>query len=83
MIVALTGGLIASLFFDASFTDVAILAWGAIVTSGIIGFPVVALLSVLFASRGVNPDDVIGPIESSIFDILTVITLTLMIGLII
>jgi cation transporter-like permease len=78
MIVGLFGGAISSVFFDANFWEVFFIAWGAIILSGIIGFPLIALASIAFRSRGVNPDDVVGPIESSLFDILTVITVTIM-----
>ena len=87
MISALGGLLVASLgagiavtLFDASFWQVFWLAELAILMSAFIGFPLIGILSLLFIKRRVNPDDVVGPIESSIFDILTVITLTIAVG---
>jgi mgtE-like transporter len=81
IIVGLFGGAISSLFFDANFWEVLFIAWGAIMLSGVIGFPLIALASIGFRAKGVNPDDVVGPIESSVFDILTVITVSFMTGL--
>lgn len=80
LIVAAVGGAIASLLFDASYVQVFILAFGAIMLSGLIGFPLIGALAVLFRLRGINPDDVVGPIESSVFDILTIVTMVLIIG---
>lgn len=80
LLVALAGAGLATWLFDASFTQVFKLATGAIVLCGLIGFPLIGLLSLLARQRNMNPDDVIGPIESSIFDILTVITMVLVIG---
>lgn len=81
VIVGLFGGAISSLFFDANFWQIFLIAWGAIMLSGIIGFPLIALASIGFRAKGINPDDVVGPIESSVFDILTVLTVTFMTGL--
>ncbi len=79
-IVATVGAGLATWFFDASFVFVFKLATLAIVLCGLFGFPLIGLLSLLARQRDMNPDDVIGPIESSIFDILTVISMVLVIG---
>lgn len=79
VLVAAAGAFVASHFFAAKFMDVFKVGLGAILLSAVIGFPIVGGLSVFFIRRGVNPDDVVGPIESSIFDVLTVITLTVMV----
>ena len=80
LIVATIGAGIAVWFFDADFWQIFILTEAAVVLSAVLGFPVVGGLSVLFRRFRVNPDDVVGPIESSIFDILTIVTMALMIG---
>ncbi len=80
LLVALVGASVAVLFFDAIFTQVFLLAFGAIVLSALLGFPFIGALSLFFRKLKVNPDDVVGPIESSIFDILTVVTMVLVIG---
>lgn len=79
-LVALLGASLGMVFFQADFSKIFVLALGAIILSGLIGFPIIGLLSVFFRRLKINPDDVVGPIESSIFDILTVITLVIMIG---
>ncbi len=80
LIVAGVGGLIAATFFNASFGRVFMVAELAIILSAIIGLPLIGILSLIFRHFRVNPDDVVGPIESSVFDILTVITLAMVIG---
>lgn len=80
IIVAGVGAAIAAQFFDADFIRVFLLAFGAITLSAVIGFPLIGSLSVVLRKFKVNPDDVVGPIESSVFDILTVITMVVVIG---
>lgn len=82
LMVAVVGAGISTLFFAADFWNVFQVGFGAIMLSAIIGFPVIGGLSILFIKRGMNPDDIVGPIESSIFDILTIISLTLMVRII-
>lgn len=78
VLVGLVGATIAVVLFEAVFWQVFILGMGAIFLSAVIGFPLIGGLSLLFRSFSINPDDVVGPIESSIFDILTVITMVVM-----
>lgn len=80
LVVAGVGAGIATIFFDAIFWQVFIVGFGAILLSAVIGFPLIGGLSVFFRKRNMNPDDVVGPIESSVFDILTVVTMTLVIS---
>lgn len=81
-LVSLIGAGIASLFFDASIWHVFILSELAIISCGIFGFPIIGLLCIVLRKFGLNPDDVVGPIESSVFDILTVLSLSIIAGLI-
>lgn len=80
MLVAMVGGGIAFWIFNANFWQVFWLAEIAVFLGAIIGLPLIGLLSLFFIKRRMNPDDVVGPVESSIFDILTVISLVLVIG---
>lgn len=80
LLVATVGAGIAAWIFDAIFIRVFVLGIGAIVISGIIGFPIIGGMSIYFRGKNINPDDVVGPIESSLFDILTVITVAILAG---
>ncbi len=80
LIVAGVGAAIAVWLFGANFGQVFWLAENAILLSALIGFPLIGTLAVIFRHFKVNPDDVVGPIESSVFDILTIITMVLVIG---
>lgn len=79
LVVSLIGASVASLFFNASFQQVFILTEASIALSCIIGLPLIGLLSVVLRRFQINPDDVVGPIESSLTDILSVLVLTLVI----
>jgi len=78
VLVGLVGAAAATLFFDAVFMRVFWLGLGSITLSAVVGFPLIGALSLLFRWFSINPDDVVGPIESSIFDVLTVITMVIM-----
>ncbi len=47
------------------FWKVFVAAEGAVIICGLIGFPLIGALAVLVRHLGMNPDDVVGPIESS------------------
>lgn len=79
-VVGVSGGALASFFFDADFGTVFKLALGAVLLGGIIGFPLIGLVTIVLRKLGVNPDDVMGPIETTFFDVLTVITLIMVAG---
>lgn len=76
LLVSLTGATIAALAFDANFTKVFLLTELSIALCCLIGMPFIGLLSILLKKFKVNPDDVVGPIESSLTDILSVIVLS-------
>lgn len=76
LLVALVGGAIAALFFNADFGKVFLLTEISIALCCLIGMPFIGLLSIVLRKFKVNPDDVVGPIESSITDILSVILLS-------
>jgi len=80
MVVGAAGGIISTAFFDADFVTIFKLALGAILLSAMIGFPLIAILTLVLRKFGVNPDDVMGPVETSFFDFLTVFTLVLVAG---
>lgn len=81
LIVAGLGALIADLFFGADFRHVFILAELSIILCCLVAFPSIGLLSMLFIKLNISPDNVIGPIESSIYDILTILSLSFIAGL--
>jgi len=80
MVVGAAGGIISTTFFDADFVTIFKLSIGAILLSALIGFPLIAILTLVLRKFGVNPDDVMGPVETSFFDFLAVFTLVLVAG---
>lgn len=81
LLVSLTGATIAALFFDAVFYKVFLLTELSIALCCLIGMPFIGILSIVLRKFKVNPDDVVGPIESSITDILSVVLLGFVAGL--
>ena len=79
-LVGAAGGGIAYALFDADFWTVFQLSVGAILLGAVIGFPLVGLATIILRKIGINPDDVMGPIETTFFDVLTVATLIIVAG---
>lgn len=79
-VVGAAGGTAARLLFDADFAMVFKLALGSIMIGSAIGFPLIGLATLGLRRLGVNPDDVMGPIETSFFDFLAVFSLVAVAG---
>lgn len=67
------------LFFDADFVRLFLVSSLATIAAAVVGLPIVGGATVLAIKRGVDADNFIGPIETSIFDTLTILTVTLMV----
>lgn len=70
------------ILFGADLSKIFLVTIGSVVFSSFIGFPIVALVAVLTKRKNLDPDNFIGPIESSIFDMLSIVTITFMIILV-
>ncbi len=81
LVVSLLGATVATIFFDAIWWEVLVVAELSIIVCGLIGFPIVGILSIVLRRYNINPDDVAGPIEASLFDILAVAALGVIAGL--
>lgn len=79
-IVATAGGIIAMTFFDGNFSTVFQLALGAILLGAVIGYPLIGIVTIALRKAGINPDDVMGPIETSFFDFLAIFALVAVAG---
>lgn len=79
IILGLFGATLGALFFDAGFLKLLVVTIVSSISAGLVGFPLVAGATWLAYKRGVDPDNFIGPIETSVFDTLTVLMVTLMV----
>lgn len=82
VVLGLFGAAVGSLIFDADFYRLLVIGSLASVVAGIIGFPIVAATTYLAYKRGVDADNFIGPIETSVFDALTVLALSIVVRLV-
>jgi cation transporter-like permease len=73
--VGLLAGIIGLLFFDAIFINTILLAILAGGLTGLIGFPLMALVLFLTRRYKANPDDVAPPIETAIFHSTTLVAI--------
>ena len=76
---AVFSAIVATIIFGANFASIVAVTVGAVAISSLIGFPLIAIFTVFTKKGGVNPDNFIGPVESSLFDILSIFSVTLMV----
>lgn len=74
-IVGLFGGIISSLFFEGDMWQLTMLGLVSMMTIIAIGDPIIATLTVVLKKNKLNPDNLMGPIESSIIDVLAIIVI--------
>ncbi len=79
LIVGTVGGGLTALLFDGSFWRTFAIGWISMVAAGLIGYPLTALVAVVFRNKNVNPDDVIGP---SLFDLISIVSIIVVTGII-
>jgi len=79
---ALFSAVVATIFFGADLYKIFLVTSGSVVLSSCIGMPLVALATILTKKDGMDPDNFIGPIESSIFDVLSILFVTFMVAVV-
>lgn len=73
LIVGVTGGLVGSVFFEADFFKIVQLTMLTMLSVCLIAFPVSSYFTLAARYARVNPDNVVGPIETGLTDFLTVL----------
>ena len=79
LIVGLTGGLIGELFFDSTFWKILVLCQSAMLFVGMVAYPIMGTATVLIKKSGLDPDNIIGPVETGFTDALMVITISFLV----
>lgn len=79
VLVALIGGVIAASVFGVAGWPVVWLTFGALILTALIGLPTVGYLTLKARQNRVNPDDVIGPVQSSLFEILSMLAIVMLV----
>ncbi len=82
VVLGLAGAGIGSLFLDTSFLHLFVVTAIATTAAGSVGLPLVAIGTFLAWKKGLDPDNFIGPVETSFFDTLAVLALAAAIGLV-
>lgn len=76
---AIFSAIVAGVFFGADLLKIFIVTAGSVILSSFVGMPIVAIATIIARKDGMDPDNFIGPIESSIFDVLSIAFVTLMV----
>jgi len=79
---AIFSAIVATVLFGANASKIFAVTVGAVGISAVVGFPIVAVFTMLTKKGGLDPDNFIGPVESSIFDILSILAVTGMVVLV-
>lgn len=79
-IVGLSGYLVGSFFLDVHLPQMIVLSLLTTCLVAVVAFPVVTGLVLFFRARGWNPDNLVGPIQSSLVDVLAIVFIALVAG---
>jgi cation transporter-like permease len=74
-IVGLFGGVVSALLFDGDIWQLTMLGLLSMLTISAVGDPTIAVLTVLTKKIGMNPDNIVGPIQSSMIDMLAIVVI--------
>ncbi|MCE7936555.1 hypothetical protein DYH10_02095 [Candidatus Saccharibacteria bacterium CPR2] len=73
LIIGLVGGLIGYLIFSASIYKLVILSVVTTSIVALINFPLMSVFTLLVQKLRINPDNVVGPVQSSVIDIVAIL----------
>lgn len=76
LIIGLVGGLIGNLLFGASILTIVILSVVTATIVSLVSFPLMSIFTLLVQKANINPDNVVGPIQGSLIDILVIVTIS-------
>lgn len=80
LIVGLFGGVVSWMFFDGDILTLTALGLLSMITISLLGNPLVAILTILIKRLNMNPDNIVGPIQSSVIDILAILVIAFYAG---
>lgn len=80
LIVGVVGGAIGAIFFAADFGKLIALTLLSMFFIGSICFPLMALFTLLVRRLGLNPDNISGPVESSVVDVVAILVVAIIAG---
>lgn len=72
-IVGLFGGVVSHFLFEGDILQLTLLGLLSMVTISLIGDPLIAALTLIVKKLKMNPDNIVGPIQSSVIDMLAII----------
>lgn len=76
------GGILSWLLFNADFWRILMTTFISAMIAATVGFPIIASSTLLARKNGLDADNFIGPIETSLFDTLTVLAITITVAVI-
>ena len=79
-LVGLVGGGIGVLFFDSNLLSMLELMILSMIIIGVVIYPIVAMLVLIIRRFGWNPDNLVGPIQSSLVDVWGIIVIAVVAG---
>lgn len=80
LLVGAIGGLIGEVYFKANFASMLQLMILTMTLIGVVIYPVVSVLVVVLRRFKLNPDNLVGPIQSSLVDVLSIVMIAVAIG---
>ncbi len=73
LIIGVFGGFLSHILLDGDILQIMKLGMLSMISISVIGDPVIAFMTIGFKKLGVNPDNIVGPIQSSMIDVLAIL----------
>jgi len=73
LIIGVFGGLLSYILLDGDVVQIVKLGLLSMISISVIGNPIIAFMTIGFKKLGLNPDNIVGPIQSSIIDVLAIL----------
>jgi cation transporter-like permease len=80
LMVAVFGVVIGNFIFDVEVTKLMIMTLLAVGLIGAVMFPSIASFTLITKKLGMNPDNIVGPIQSSIIDVVAIFVIALVVS---
>jgi mgtE-like transporter len=80
LLLGLISSLVTFVVFGADILKIFIAVVSVCLSVAVVGLPIVALVTYLSYKSGADPDNIVGPVETTLFDLLSVIALAVVVG---
>lgn len=78
-IIGLVGGWLGSILFDASVFKIVILSVTSTTIMAFVAYPLMSLFTLLIQRVNINPDNIVGPVQGSVIDVISILVISMVV----